>query len=157
MSMQVMERPTAGPAPHAPCGTSVSHTGSDLLLKLPLEATAPGAGPCVRWEAYCGHDNVGYASLEYDPAEFDPILIPFSTVLRLYIYPKFRRRGLGSKLGRAFITQLRNEGFSRPLLASHMAGDEAAAHILIQCGFLYTGCKTTGPGGQVCRHMLALL
>lgn len=158
MSMQVLERPTTGPDRHASCNTAISQTGSDLVLKLRLDqAETRNAGAYVLWDAYCGHDHVGYASLEYVPAEFDATLARLSPALRLYIQPKFRWRGLGSKLARAVITQLRNEGFSRPVLASHMGGDEAAACILIQCGFLYTGCKTAGPGDQVRLHMLALL
>jgi hypothetical protein len=91
MSRQILERPTTGPARHAPYGTALSQTRSDLVLKLRADqAETRNVGLRVLWDTYCGYDKVGYASLEYAPAEFDATLARLSPALRLYIQPKFR-------------------------------------------------------------------
>ncbi len=123
---------------------------------LPTDGFADGPERQPSWDIFVGSRRVGHVGLDFAASEFAGVLKSHCPALRVFISPGYRGCGYGTAAALAFLKTLRDRQFNRPLQACHAENDACAAAMLSACGFLHTGCQSTGADGRVQRHMIAL-
>ena len=156
-SLSPAERPALTACDGAPCDKP--DTGDLRLAPRHLSDPRPVvdcASGKLDWDVFLREDKIGLIRLDFLPPEFDQELSRRCPAVRVCIAPQHRGFGLGAASLNLFISLLQSYGFHRPLLAAFREHDEAAEAMLLNAGFIPTGCRSRDASGAVQRHMVAL-
>lgn len=138
-----------------------AHPANDLRL-IPREvasthAVVECANGQLDWDIVLRTDKIGLIRLDFLPHDFNADLARHCPALRICLAPNYRGRGLATASLSLFIALLQGNGFHRPLLAACPDSDAAAETMLLNVGFMPTGCVSHGAGGILYRHMILLI